>query len=372
MTDQQKQWLFEEFLSGKQTWPFDIAADMEIVSPTVSSPYFKDKEDPKEPDKKKAAALGWFKEQMARPEIAPQGTDVWAQARKDMVTASRLAAITGMNPYSDVFDCFILYVDGVQKPVWQQAVSFGQRMEPMIRAWHERIRQQKVHLKGLTSHHDGRLSSWLGASPDGLMESGVVVEYKALFRRKIERGHMPKYYYPQVQLVMDVFDAGECEYVEFQPGVGFPSGAAVIMDQDMDAGTFQILRVRRNDDFLRWALERARNFWDAVQMFRTNPSIWDWFKNGYYSMHPRRHVATKRKKNPTDFTVPQFVVPIPPEFLPPPPKKEHTPDGDTAQKKSKETPPTTIPDPPIPISINDRLGAMEERLCRIEACLGLL
>jgi hypothetical protein len=67
-----------------------------------------------------------------------------------------------------------------------------------------------MHEFGLIQHPE---YSWLGASPDGISELGIMLEIKCPYKRKIT-GEIPEQYYYQIQGQLDVCDLDECDYLE--------------------------------------------------------------------------------------------------------------------------------------------------------------
>ena len=69
---------------------------------------------------------------------------------------------------------------------------------------------------GLKTHDDGEY--WfLGASPDGLTESGKIVEVKCPYTRKIQQKTRCLEHYSQIQTLLEVFDLEVCDFVQFKP-----------------------------------------------------------------------------------------------------------------------------------------------------------
>ena len=56
---------------------------------------------------------------------------------------------------------------------------------------------------------------FLGASPDGITENGIMIEIKCPFRRKIT-GIPPFYYWVQCQLQLEICDLTYCDFVEYE------------------------------------------------------------------------------------------------------------------------------------------------------------
>jgi hypothetical protein len=59
--------------------------------------------------------------------------------------------------------------------------------------------------------------SYFGASPDGISDTGIMLEIKCPYKRKIESGgEVPKQYYYQIQGQLEVCGLKECDYFECQ------------------------------------------------------------------------------------------------------------------------------------------------------------
>lgn len=99
--------------------------------------------------------------------------------------------------------------------------DWGIRFEPVAKMVYEHLTETKVREIGRLVHSTPELK--LAASPDGIIEEcrtpakerlGRLVEFKAPISRVIEDGDVPKTYWYQMQIQMEVADVDVCDYFE--------------------------------------------------------------------------------------------------------------------------------------------------------------
>ena len=90
------------------------------------------------------------------------------------------------------------------------ATRWGQKYEAVAAGIYSRAGNKKLLEFGLLQHKD---YPWLGASPDGITQDGVLIEIKCPFRRKLGKTP-PFYYWIQVQIQLEVCDLEVCDYIE--------------------------------------------------------------------------------------------------------------------------------------------------------------
>ena len=146
-------------------------------------------------------------------EYAEQRSQEWLDLRDQMITASDVASAIGDNHY-ETPDAFIK--KKVLKTKWagNAATEHGTLLEPLVRDLYDQRTGRKSHEIGLVQH---RQYPWLGASPDGVTEDGLLIEIKCPLTRKIE-AKVPKHYWPQVQLQLEITDLEECDFIQYRPG----------------------------------------------------------------------------------------------------------------------------------------------------------
>ena len=143
---------------------------------------------------------------------AEQRSPEWLDLREQMITASDVASAIGENRYESV-DAFIKKKVLRTKWAGNAATAHGTALEPMVRDMYDQKTGRKSHEIGLVQHRE---YPWLGASPDGVTEDGLLIEIKCPLTRKIEK-KVPSYYLPQVQLQLEITDLEECDFVQYRP-----------------------------------------------------------------------------------------------------------------------------------------------------------
>jgi putative phage-type endonuclease len=144
--------------------------------------------------------------------VVEQRSSEWYELRKSMITASDLAQALGEGKFGTQKDFLIkkcgykdIPFDGNIPPL-----RWGVKYEPVANALYELKYHTRVHEFGILKHPD---NDFIGASPDGISELGIMLEIKCPFRRKID-GTIPTQYYYQIQAQLDVCQLTECDYFE--------------------------------------------------------------------------------------------------------------------------------------------------------------
>lgn len=141
-----------------------------------------------------------------------QRTPVWYEARQTMITASDFAQALGKGKFGTQKQ-FFQKKCGYEKDsfdMFKAALCWGVMFEPVAADAYVHFNKCKLYDFGLLRHPT---LDWVGASPDGINENGVMLEIKCPFKRKIT-GEIPSQYYYQMQGQLDVCDLDECDYLE--------------------------------------------------------------------------------------------------------------------------------------------------------------
>jgi putative phage-type endonuclease len=178
-------------------------------------------------------------------EYAEQRSQEWLDLRDNMITASDIASAIGENHY-ETPDAFVKKKVLRTKWAGNAATAHGTLLEPMVRDLYDARTGRKSHEIGLVIHRD---YPWLGASPDGVTEDGILIEIKCPLTRKIEP-KVPKHYLPQVQLQLEVTDLEECDFIQYRPG---------------DPEEFVITRVTRDRAWFAQHLPAMKASWERVR-----------------------------------------------------------------------------------------------------------
>lgn len=111
-----------------------------------------------------------------------------------------------------------------------------------MRDMYEREYQKKVHEFGLLVHQEYK---WLGGSPDGITEDGILIEIKC--PKKISTS-VPVYYMPQIQLLLEIIGLEECDFIQFNE----------------EKNLLKVIRVKRNREWFSTNLPKMDTFWKRV------------------------------------------------------------------------------------------------------------
>lgn len=164
-----------------------------------------------------------------------------------MLTASDAATAIGDNPYESPEGLYIKKVGG-RKFAGNAATERGTLLEPIARDLYDARFNRKSHEIGLVQHP---LHPWLGGSPDGITECGRLIEIKCPLTRKIEN-KVPKHYIAQVQLLMEILDLDQCDFIQYRPA----DGEAL--------EEFVVTNVPRDREWFARNLPIMKQFWDRV------------------------------------------------------------------------------------------------------------
>jgi len=173
-----------------------------------------------------------------------QKSEAWLALRGTMLTASDVATALGENPYEKP-SSLILKKCGVPSEFrGNDATRHGEKYESVARDLYCEKTGEVAHELGLVQHPT---IEWLGGSADGVTESGKLIEIKCPLSRKIE-DKVPKHYLAQLQILMEVLDLEECDFIQYKP----------------DPYQYQVTNIKRDRGWFAERLPRLRAFWDEV------------------------------------------------------------------------------------------------------------
>jgi putative phage-type endonuclease len=186
-------------------------------------------------------------------EYEAQRSDAWLALRGKMLTASDAATAIGVNPYEKP-NGLILKKCGENKFFGNAATEHGNKYEDEARDIYCEKYGEVVHEIGLYPHPE---YDWLGGSPDGITESGKLVEIKCPLRRAI-LPEVPVHYMPQLQLLMEILDLEECDFIQYKPSeLTWPQ-----------ASEFNVVNVKRDREWFKEQLPVMDAFWKRVLWHR--------------------------------------------------------------------------------------------------------
>ena len=188
-------------------------------------------------------------------EYAAQKSEEWLALRGNMLTASDAATAIGKNKYEKPDDLLLKKCGLGEKFTGNAATRHGEKYEDEARILYEERHNEVVHEIGLCPHP---VHTWLGGSPDGVSESGKLVEIKCPPTRAIIPGEVPEHYMPQLQLCMEIMDLESCFFVQYQPiEISWPNEAV-----------FDVTIVPRDREWFKTYLPVMKEFWDKVIYYR--------------------------------------------------------------------------------------------------------
>lgn len=170
-----------------------------------------------------------------------QRSEEWFALRGNLLTASDLAAALGCNFFKSP-ETLILEKCGYKKFHGNEHTARGIRLENSVREKYDKETNSKTHEIGLLVHPEHK---WLGGSPDGVTEDGILVEIKC--PKKISTS-VPVYYMPQIQLLMEIMDLEECDFIQY------------CEEKDQ----MKIIRVQRDREWFKEKLPIMDAFWKRV------------------------------------------------------------------------------------------------------------
>jgi putative phage-type endonuclease len=146
----------------------------------------------------------------------PQRTPPWYLIRDTMITASDFGQAVGLGKFGTRRDFLEKKCGHVLPKPFDCSIPplrWGIMFEPVACSLYSTLNTNVlVHEFGLLCHAS---KSFLGASPDGVTEDGVMLEIKCPWRRKID-GTVPMQYYLQIQGQLAVSGLLECDYFEVE------------------------------------------------------------------------------------------------------------------------------------------------------------
>ncbi len=141
-----------------------------------------------------------------------QRTEEWYETRKTLITASDFAQAVGQGKFATQKQ-FYQKKCGYEEETfnaYSPPLKWGCMYEDIACKIYANRTKTKVHEFGLIKHPE---IEYIGASPDGITENGIMLEIKCPYKRKIT-GEVPLQYYYQVQGQLDVCQLDECDYLE--------------------------------------------------------------------------------------------------------------------------------------------------------------
>jgi putative phage-type endonuclease len=141
-----------------------------------------------------------------------QRSEEWYCIRKNLITASDFAQALGKGKFGSV-NQFLkskcgYEVNNVDMTI--PALKWGVRYEEVANMFYKQKLNVEVYEFGVLKHPT---IDFIGASPDGISDMGVMLEIKCPWKRK-KTETIPEQYFYQIQGQLEVCDLEECDYLE--------------------------------------------------------------------------------------------------------------------------------------------------------------
>lgn len=145
-----------------------------------------------------------------------QRSEEWYEIRNNLITASDFGDALGIEKFGKKNDGKSFYKKkcGYETVTYDTASIFlqwGVMFEPVATSLYETRTGIPVHEFGIIKHPRHK---FLGASPDGINDLGVMLEIKCPYKRIITDDSVLKQYYYQMQGQLDACDLDECDFLE--------------------------------------------------------------------------------------------------------------------------------------------------------------
>jgi putative phage-type endonuclease len=184
-------------------------------------------------------------------------TQEWFGIRGRLLTASRMAACLGQNRHCTPGKLFLQLTHQAPPFTGNAATQWGQSYEAEAAAVYSALTGLDLveETIGFMTHDyekkgdEGRKR--YGATPDFLTKTGIVVEIKCPYKRKITH-HVPAHYMAQVQMQLELCNAPVAHFVQYLPPLWNADG---VMD---------IYSVRRDPTWWARSVPEFDDFWDTV------------------------------------------------------------------------------------------------------------
>lgn len=141
-----------------------------------------------------------------------QRSDEWYATRKELITASDFALALGKGKFgtrSQFYKNKCGY-ENTSMDTSIPAIQWGIKYEDVAANFYKIRMNVELYEFGILKHPS---IDYIGASPDGISDMGIMLEIKCPWKRK-KTETIPEQYYYQIQGQLEVCDLEECDYLE--------------------------------------------------------------------------------------------------------------------------------------------------------------
>ena len=150
-------------------------------------------------------------EELKKIPVIEQRSEEWYKARQTLISASDFGQALNRGEYGTQRDFIIKKVTGKSKEIkYKKPLLWGVKYEDVATSIYSKRNNVQVFEFGLIKHTE---LDYIGASPDGISDLGIMLEIKCPYSRKIS-GKIMEQYYDQIQGQLEVCDLDECDFLE--------------------------------------------------------------------------------------------------------------------------------------------------------------
>lgn len=150
-------------------------------------------------------------EELKKIPVIEQRSEEWYKARQTLISASDFGQALNRGEYGSQRDFIIKKVEGKSKEIkYKKPLLWGVKYEDVATSIYSKRNNVQVFEFGLIKHPE---LDYIGASPDGISDLGIMLEIKCPYSRKIS-GKIMEQYYDQIQGQLEVCDLDECDFLE--------------------------------------------------------------------------------------------------------------------------------------------------------------
>ena len=150
-------------------------------------------------------------EELKKIPLIEQRSEEWYKARQTLISASDFGQALNRGEYGSQRDFIIKKVEGKSKEIkYKKPLLWGVKYEDVATSIYSKRNNVQVFEFGLIKHPE---LDYIGASPDGISDLGIMLEIKCPYSRKIS-GKIMEQYYDQIQGQLEVCDLDECDFLE--------------------------------------------------------------------------------------------------------------------------------------------------------------
>jgi putative phage-type endonuclease len=209
----------------------------------------------------------WLAERQVSTPDTPE--DEWLGQRKLGVSATDIAAISGLNPYKTIYDVFLEKLDLVEPQPDNPRMRWGRRMEPVLAEDYENMTGFKTLKTGLLRNPENHLvigtPDRLVIDPENPPKDGRPLkglEVKTAGIRQKDRWGEPG--------TDDVPEEYLCQCMWYMAVTGLNEWDLIVSI----AGTEPVIyTIRRNDDMIAELVKRAEAFWENNVIPKVPPEV---------------------------------------------------------------------------------------------------